>query len=202
MKVNFLLSKKQELKKLLNIYSDYQWFIDNDFPVVLPEFYKDLYLKTGKDKKEFKERLSEELDKIYSQSIYRKQKEIVEKNWQKIEKKFFDILKNFGLNIEESYFCYISLYGPEGQFQYPNAVNIKVSNSNDIKESNINIAHEIIHLAVFNKVKKLKLDYEQTEGIVDLFFTETEFKKLFADYKLQSIARHNKELFKKVVAMR
>lgn len=202
MKVNFLLSKKQELKKLLNIYSDYQWFIDNDFPVVLPEFYKDLYLKTGKDKKEFKERLGEELDKIYDQSVYRKQKEIVEKNWQKIEKKFFDILKNFGLNIEESYFCYISLYGPEGQFQYPNAVNIKVSNSNDIKESNINIAHEIIHLAVFNKVKKLKLDYEQTEGIVDLFFTETEFKKLFADYKLQSIARHNKELFKKVVAMR
>ncbi|PJC00961.1 MAG: hypothetical protein CO073_04820, partial [Candidatus Komeilibacteria bacterium CG_4_9_14_0_8_um_filter_36_9] len=39
MKIQFLYSKNKEREKLLNIYDEYQWFIDNDFPIVLPKFY-------------------------------------------------------------------------------------------------------------------------------------------------------------------
>ena len=58
------------------------------------------------------------------------------------------------------------------------------------------IAHELIHLLIYNKTKKIKLNYKQIEGIVYLFFTETKLKIIFPQYKLQSIAIHSKKLFK------
>lgn len=199
MNIKFLSSKEQEKEKLLNIYSDYQWFIDNDFPIILPEFYNQLYLRTKNNEKEFKKELSKELDKIYNKNVYLRQRDAIKNEWQKIEKEFFDIMKNLNFKIKKNYLCYISLYGPEGQFQYPDIINVRVSNNNDIKEANINIAHEIIHLIIFNKVQKMKLDYNQIEGIVDLFFTETKLKNLFPNYKLQSIAVHDKKLFEKII---
>jgi len=48
-------------------------------------------------------------------------------------------------------------------------------------------------------VEKLKSDYKQTEGIVDLFFKETELKDIFPDYKLQSIAEYDNKIFDKVI---
>jgi hypothetical protein len=36
MRLQFLYSKNKEKEKLLNIYDEYQWFIDNDFPIILP----------------------------------------------------------------------------------------------------------------------------------------------------------------------
>jgi len=53
-------------------------------------------------------------------------------------------------------------------------------------------------LLIYNKVKKLKSNYKQTEGIVNLFFTETKLKTIFPKYKLQSIAIHNKRLFEEI----
>ncbi len=111
---------------------------------------------------------------------------------------FFSALDDFALNIRDKYACYVSLYGPEGQFEYPNIVNLRISNIKDIKEVNEVIAHELIHLLIYNKVKKMKLGYRQTEGVVDLFFTETKLKTIFPQYKLQSIAIHNKKLFQKI----
>ena len=67
---------------------------------------------------------------------------------------------------------------------------MRANSKKDIKDANETIAHELIHLLIFNKVKKLKLEYEQREGMVDLFFIETKLKNLFPRYKLQSIAVH------------
>jgi len=120
-------------------------------------------------------------------------------NWQKVEKNFFKILNNFNLNVRDKYFCHISLYGPEGQFKYPNTINLRIKSNKDIKNANETIAHELIHLLIYNKVKKLKLNYQQTEGVVDLFFTETKLKTIFPKYKLESVAIHNKEIFQKLI---
>ena len=106
------------------------------------------------------------------------------------------------LKVRDKYFCHISLYGPEGQFNYPNIVNLRVANSKDIKNANETIAHEIIHLAIYNKVKKLKLNYEQTEGLVDLFFIETKLKDIFPNYNIQNIGDSNKELFYKIIKIK
>ena len=197
--LKFLYSKNKEKEKLLNIYKEYQWFIDNDFPIVLPKFYADVYQKNENNKKLFTKALNIELNKIYNKNDYYLKNENIKNNWQKIEQNFFDIFNDFTLSIKDKYICYISLYGPEGQFKYPNIVNLRVGNNQDIKNANETIAHELIHLIIYNKAKKLKLNYKQTEGVVDLFFTETKLKTIFPRYKLQSIGIHNKKIFQKII---
>jgi len=198
MKLRFLFSENKEKEKLLNIYDEYQWFIDNDFPIILPKFYAKAYQRNKSNKKLFVEELNKVFSEAYNKDDYQVKSEKAENNWQKIQQNFFDIINNFNLKIKNEYICYISLYGPPGQFQYPNVINLRINNAKDIKEANETIAHELIHLLIHDKVKKLKLNYRQTEGIVDLFFKETELKTIFPRYELQNMAIHNKKIFQKI----
>ncbi|HLC69856.1 MAG: hypothetical protein A2840_02065 [Candidatus Buchananbacteria bacterium RIFCSPHIGHO2_01_FULL_47_11b] len=198
MKLQFLYSKTKEKEKLLNIYEEYQWFVENDFPIVTPNFYDKIYRRNKGNRKFFIGELNTELDKIYNENDYQLKTEKVKDNWKKIEQDFFNIIKSFNLRIKNKYICYISLYGPFGQFKYPKVVDLRVHNTKDMKEANQTIAHELIHLLIYNKVKKLKLNYKQIEGVVDLFFTKTKLKTIFPRYKFQSIAIHDKELFRKM----
>ena len=198
MNLRFLFSKTKEEEKLLTIYKEYQWFIDNNFPIVLPKFYAEIYRKNKNDKKLFAKELSIELNKIYNKNDYQLKSEKAKNNWQKIEQAFFNALDNFTFNVRDKYICYVSLYGPEGQFKYPDTVNLRISNAKDIEEANEIIAHELIHLLIYSKAKKLGLDYKQTEGIVDLFLTETKLKAIFPRYGLQSVAIHDEKLFRKI----
>jgi len=50
-KLQFLCSKIKEKEKLIDIFSEYQWFIDNDFPIVLPKFYAEIYQENKNNKK-------------------------------------------------------------------------------------------------------------------------------------------------------
>ncbi|MBU4057264.1 hypothetical protein KJ695_05160 [Patescibacteria group bacterium] len=198
MKVFFLSSKEREIQKLLNIRSEYQWFLDNDFPIILPKFYEQLYQKS-KSKKDFKIGSEKELNKIYNKEIYNQKVRAVKNEWKKVETEFFCILKKYNLKIKDKYLCYVSLYGPEGQFKYPNIIDLRISKESDDREANETIAHELIHLMILKKTEKLKLDYKKIEGIVDLFFKKTELKNIFPNYKLQSIAEHNEKVFGKVI---
>jgi len=195
MKLQFLYSKIREKEKLLNIFEEYRWFIDNDFPIILPKFYAEIYQQNKNNKKVFTKKIGRELNKIYNKNNYQAKQKKIKNDWQKIEQEFFNILNDFNFNMKDKYICYISLYGPEGQFKYPNIINLRVKSSRDIKNANEIIAHELIHLLIYNKIKKIKLNYKQTEGIVDLFFTETKLKTIFPQYKLQNIAIHDKKLF-------
>lgn len=198
MELQFLYSKIRERERLLKISKEYQWFIDNNFLVVLPKFYVETYRQNKNNKKIFTKKINEGLNKIYNENDYRVKRNKIENNWHKIGREFLNILNEFGFNIKNKYICYISLYGPEGQFKYPNVINLRVNNKKDIENANETISHELIHLLIYNKTKKLKLNYKQTEGMVDLFFTETKLKIIFPRYKLQSIAIHDKELFQKI----
>ena len=151
-KLQFLYFKNKEKGKLLNIYDEYQWFIDNDFSIVLPKFYAEIYQN---NKKLFTKKLDTELSKIYDKNNYQFKNERIKSNWQKIEKDFFEILDTCNIKIQNKYFCHVSLYGPEGQFNYPNVINLRVANKKDIQNANETIAHEIIHLSIYNKVRKL-----------------------------------------------
>ncbi|MCK4453877.1 hypothetical protein KAU51_00825 [Candidatus Parcubacteria bacterium] len=198
MMIQFIYSKKREKEKLLHIHSEYQWFVDNNFPIVLPKFYKKLYQTTKGNKKLFKKELDKRLDNIYDKNVYKKRKEIIRKNWKRNEKEFFNILRNFNVKIKDKYICYITLYGPQGQFEYPNIIDLRSNKKIDIEEADITIAHELMHLILFDKFKKLGLNYKKTEGVIDMFFLETKLKTIFSGYKLQSIAVHDKRLFKEV----
>ena len=198
MRLSFLSSKTREIQRLLNIHSEYQWFLDNDFPIVLPEFYKKLY-QESKNKKEFKIGLEKEFNKIYKKEDYEERIKTTKNNWKKIEDKFFSILKRHNQKIRDKYLCYVSLYGPEGQFKHPNIVDLRASKESDIKQANETVAHELVHLSILRKAEGLNLSYKQTEGVVDLFFKKTDLKDLFPDYKLQSIAEHNDKIFEDII---
>ncbi|PIY96562.1 MAG: hypothetical protein COY66_03880 [Candidatus Kerfeldbacteria bacterium CG_4_10_14_0_8_um_filter_42_10] len=198
MKLQFLYSKNKEREKLLNIYDEYQWFIDNDFPIILPKFYTEIYWRSKNNKKLFIKELNVALKKIYNKNDHQVKAEKIKNSWKKVEQKFFNTLKNSTLNSKDKHVCYISLYGPEGQFKLPNIINLRANTYKDIKNANETIAHELIHLFIYSRVKKLKLNYQQTEGVVDLFFTETKLKKIFPHYELQNMAIHNKKLFQKI----
>lgn len=198
MKLQFLYSKNREREKLADIYLEYQWFIDNDFSIALPKFYSRIYKQNKTFKKLFIGELNKELSKIYKIDIYKKRKGLIKNNWQKIEKDFFKVLEDLNLKIRSKYFCYISLYGPQGQFKYPNEINLRVNTKKDIIQANQTIAHEIIHLMIFNRAKKLKLNYEQVEGSVDLFFIKTKLKDIFTNYKVQSMGDCDDRIFKKL----
>ena len=65
----------------------------------------------------------------------------------------------------------------------------------DAKNLNTTIAHELVHLLIFKKTDAMKLNYEKTEGVVDLFFTNTNLKKLFPCHGLQTTPIHDVKIF-------
>ena len=85
MMIKFLYSKNKEKEKLLSIYKEYQWFIDNDFPIVLPKFYAEIYQKNENNRKFFIKVSDTELNKIYNKNDYQLKSENIKNNWQKIE---------------------------------------------------------------------------------------------------------------------
>ncbi|MCX6723452.1 MAG: hypothetical protein NT094_05350, partial [Candidatus Staskawiczbacteria bacterium] len=187
MELRFLYSKEKKKKNLLHIFDEYQWFIDNNFHIVVPKFYAKVYGQNKHNRKAFASKMSKELNITYNKNNYQMNLQKIKTNWQKIEPKFFNIFKSFNFNLRDKYICYTLLYGPNGQFEYPNIINLRAQNRKDIAQANIIIAHEIIHLSIYNKAKKMELNYKQTEGVVDLFFTETELSKIFPQYGLQSV---------------
>ncbi len=199
MKVSFSHSKDREMQRLLRLRDEYQWFIENDFPVVVPEFYDTLYHNAGSEDV-FKDRLVEAFNNVYRESKYVEKERKVRDIWQRVEQPFFDTLNSLRLDVLDEYFCYVSLYGPQGQFHCPDVVDVRVASDKDVEEANTTIAHEIIHLVISDKVSKLKLSYSQVEGMVDLFFTETELKDIFPIYEPQSIAEHDREAFYKFIS--
>jgi len=199
MKIKFIYSKLNELNKLTDIYSEYQWFFDQKFPIYLPKFYDKIYHDAKGKKKLFVNALTKEFGKIYRREDYITKTNQIRHNWLQIENQFIAILENLGFKLKNKYICKTSLYGPQGQFRYPNTVNLRARVKNDIKYANETIAHEIIHLVIYSKAKKMKLSYPQIEGVVDLFFKETKLKNMFPKYELQSIAAHNKAVLNKII---
>lgn len=196
MKLQFLYSKIKEKEKLIDIRKEYQWFIDNNFPIILPRFYDEIY-QQHKNDKEFEKKLSQKLNKVYDEKNYQLKRKEIENSWSKIEEDFFNVFNDLNFPMKDKYICYLSLYGPQGQYKSPNIINIRIATQNDLFESCETIAHELIHLIVDPKIKNL--NYELNEGITDLFFKKTKLKTLFPEYRLQSIAKHDERIFNKLL---
>jgi hypothetical protein len=201
MKLKFTFSKEKEIDKLINIYSEYQWFIDNDFPISLPGFYDQLYKET-KTKGAFKKELIILFKETYKRDVYLEKEKVIKESWKRVSSQVIDTLNDLKLTKRDYYFCYLSLYGPQGQYEYPDRVNLRIINENDIREANETITHELLHILILNKIRRLKLDYETTEGLVDLFFIETKLSDIFPNYKIQSISKIDKFLFNKLFLLK
>ena len=92
MRLQFLYSKNKEKEKLLNIYNEYQWFIDNDFPIILPKFYAKIYQN---NKKLFVKKLNRELNKVYNKDNYQLSLLELNKSLKEKRKETFDSIPIF-----------------------------------------------------------------------------------------------------------
>ncbi len=118
------------------------------------------------------------------ENIKKKLKSIGQK-WRKIEKEFFGAVRRKKLNLENNYVCYLSHYGSSGFYQSPNKLIIRIADKKDLTESNINIAHELVHLILSKNKKETNLSYIKREKLVDDFLVQRKFRKILPEYKKQ-----------------
>lgn len=189
--IKFKYSKKQEIKDLLWLYSEAEFFSKNKYKVFYPEIPQNIVKaleKNSKNKLNILE-LKNQFKPIFEgeRSIYQETLEKIEPKWQKIQAPFFDFLKQ-NLDCKNSYNCFISRYGPGGTFYRPNSISIRVrlDKKDDLDDANEKIVHEIVHLCIYDLAEKYKLNFEDTERLVDLILTKTEIKDLLKNPKMQN----------------
>ena len=117
--------------------------------------------------------------------ILKIQNEIQDK-WFSVEKDFFDIVKKFDLKTQNHYICYVTRFGCSGLYFPPKSFMIRISQKIDLKESVINIAHELAHLILKANGREKKLNYIQREKQVDEFLSQTNFVKIIGKYPKQN----------------
>jgi len=140
-----------------------------------------------------KEKLTEPVNLILPKNDFKKSLDndiqqkirLVKAKWQPLEKDFFNIINKEGLIAYSKYICYLSRFGPSGFYQPPKTMVIRIGNKNDIKESNINICHELIHLIFRQNHREAGLSYIEQEKLVDNFLIQKKFKKILPKYPIQ-----------------
>jgi len=197
MKIHFLFSKNREKNRINELLGDFSLFQEYRIPIFLPGANSAIVkkLKASPKSKELAKAVFTAFENEYDQSKYLEKKFLAQKQWPRIEDRFFSILKSLRLKPASKFYCYLSFYGPMGQYHTPNIIDVRVNTAGDIKDLPETIAHEIIHLVIHQKARGLK--YEEIEGLVDLFFRLTEFRNLFPDYKFQNGIKHDIKVFKK-----
>ena len=63
MEVEFTYSINQEKARLVGLFSEYQWFLDQKFPVCMPVFFDELYKRNQKNKTKFIKEMGPVLEK-------------------------------------------------------------------------------------------------------------------------------------------
>lgn len=204
--LKFTYSKEMELKELLWIYSEHDFFVKNKYKVFYPTIPNKISKKLESEYRDLEAQklLEFEFEKIFKREkpVYDRTIKLVGAQWQKIEADFFKILTEINLNSSvNQVICYISRYGPGGSYYPPKKISVRVVEEfdQDITEVNEKIAHEIVHLAINDLVVKYKLNFDNTERLVDLILVKTPISKLlinptiqgFGDKRLDDCFQHN-----------
>ena len=71
----------------------------------------------------------------------------------------------------------------------PNEIVIRIANQTDLKESNINIAHELMHLILRSNGQDKSLNYIEIERKVDDLLTQKIFTSLLPGYFRQNFGK-------------
>jgi len=125
-----------------------------------------------------------EVKKINEQTL-NKNITLISDKWAKVQKEFFELIKKQDLVIDKEYICYLSRYGSSGYYLPANELAIRINNKKDIQEANLNISHELVHLALKKSNKDKNLEYAQREQLVDNILLKPEFKKILPGHKRQ-----------------
>lgn len=172
-KVIFTYNLEDEINYLTELEKERQWFLDNDFPVELPdkgENFEILYTK-------------------HKTTVFKLQTK-VETAWHRIEAKFWSILYDHIPNgrYHSKFNCHVSHFGPEGKYQRPNKIFVRLNNDKDTNIERIleTIAHELVHVTMADYFEEQELSYKEKEKRVDDFITDN-LRGIFQNYNNQSL---------------
>lgn len=176
--VVFSYKKIMEKKYLNQLLKEKTWFESEGFDAFLPK-NKDLIEKEIIEK-------SSPLNKKITQ---------LSNGWKKIEKGYFEVVKEFGgKELRSIYNCHVSRFGPEGKYMPPNTLFVRLRTKQDRQIAVETVGHELLHLLFADIFKSKKLDYAEREGVIDALMLQSDLANIFPNYRKQSIGRVRKKL--------
>lgn len=158
------------------------WFKRESFPVFFPQHHSSPAVRTSQIQ-------------ISDQKILQ-----LSTVWHEIESDYFTIVQRFHLaKLYRKYRCHVSAYGPEGMFQSPTTVFLRLRTKRDEARACETLGHELIHLMFDHVLSQKKLTYAECEGMVDALITNTALKEIFPKYERQPIGRVNRGILNQIV---
>jgi len=124
------------------------------------------------------ESLKNYFNKIYSNKFQANAIELAKKRWKPFESQFAQALGMLkDLKQKKEYLVYLTLFGPGGAFEYPNKIFLRIKTKDDKEYLDVNLAHEMIHLILHEKL--VHFSYVKREKIVNAVLFQKEFAGIF-----------------------
>ena len=185
-KIYFSSTNNHEREYLFRLLKEKKWFKDANFTnVLLP-----------KDEKEAELVIARRRSELFKNKIGK-----LEKSWRKIEPEFFRVARSYKQKkLLNKYLCHVSQFGPEGKYRRPNFIFIRLRTKKDDKRALETIAHELLHLMFADFLESKKATYPEREGIIDILIAQSDLKKLFTHYEMQSVGRVNQKMLKEILS--
>ncbi|MEK7578943.1 MAG: hypothetical protein AAB460_00180 [Patescibacteria group bacterium] len=163
MELHFRYSPESEADRIGYTLDKYRWYKENNYRINLPDSLK-AKAECGErvEDEEITKVVTEEFDTVaYDNAI-----KLLESEFRKIERDFTKNLKSLGVPVHDTYTISLTKYGVGGSYSLPNNVQVNIDYGRTI--SWITLAHEIVHLAIEEWVKKYKIEHWTKERMVDL----------------------------------
>jgi hypothetical protein len=164
MGINIKWGLKFEINRVKGTLEKLEWYKENGYKPLLPEI---------KDNDTIEDSIKNEFD----EKFYKKMEDEIRKEYEFIEIKFSDFLKNkFNLKILPNFNIVLTKYGVGGSYKLPDTIIVNIW-GNQINKPLIEvIKHEIVHLMVEEDVIKKKLPHCEKEKLVTSIADEFNFQ--------------------------
>lgn len=187
-RIKIKYSKTFEIERIMATLKKLEWFKKRKYSITFPS---DLNLNV---ENYFSKRyIRKILEKEYRVKDYKRISLMIKRKWNKLSERLLRGFSKLGIKMRLSYSIYLTKYGTKGSYRLPNIIiiNIQGSKSTDVIRT---IIHEVIHVAIEDKIFKYNISHWQKERIVDLIIS-----KLFPKFsKIQRSPEKTKEEMKKV----
>lgn len=182
--IKFIYNLESELEVVIYTLKSADFFIKNNYAVSLPQKIK---LGEPCNREDIISALEIEMweNKKEYQEIEKRIKDFWKSKKTQIDE-FFNIFKyKYEHFIPQSVEVILTRYGPGGYYRLPNRVILRTNQNFGVvsRSPEETLIHEIIHLILeVPVVKKMNLDHEEKENLVESFFEEQELKDIFPNH--------------------
>ncbi|MBS3058140.1 MAG: hypothetical protein J4478_01945 [Candidatus Diapherotrites archaeon] len=170
----FKFNTEFEAERVSETIKRMEWFLANGYKPRLPA-------GIGAENPT-KEQIAEAVGKEFAEKEYSNAAEQISKDFASFENEFLRILEKITkIKMPEEFEVFLTKYGVGGSYFLPNKVILNFANYKPEQRAKT-IAHEIVHLAIEEQIRKYKIPHWQKERIVDLILTNERLKCLNYDF--------------------